>query len=147
MVWHLESQDGRPVARPNPVVAAGHSCQPLPPCRAALYPVRGQVSHVPTTAGFEPAQDRACYDGYLTPAHNGAHCIGASYGRNQTDLAYCADEQEQNRARLQARSCPSSAGLPRWDVSGAQARVGALRQPGSPAGRRARRPVGGAGGS
>jgi tRNA 5-methylaminomethyl-2-thiouridine biosynthesis bifunctional protein len=54
-----------------------------------------------------------CYDGYLTPAHNGAHCIGASYGRNQTDLAYRADEQDQNRARLQA-CVPSSAGPPRW---------------------------------
>ncbi|MGT4672605.1 bifunctional tRNA (5-methylaminomethyl-2-thiouridine)(34)-methyltransferase MnmD/FAD-dependent 5-carboxymethylaminomethyl-2-thiouridine(34) oxidoreductase MnmC [Aeromonas caviae] len=122
--WRVESQDGRAWQAPNLVVAAGHKLPALLPfAELPLYPVRGQVSHVPTTTGLSQLKTVLCYDGYLTPAHNGAHCIGASYGRNQTDLAYRADEQEQNRARLQA-CVPHQRWPAEVDVSGAQARVG-----------------------
>lgn len=122
--WRVESQDGRAWQAPNLVVAAGHKLPALLPfAELPLYPVRGQVSHVPTTAGLSQLKTVLCYDGYLTPAHNGAHCIGASYGRNQTDLAYRADEQEQNRARLQA-CLPDQTWPAEVDVSGNQARVG-----------------------
>ncbi len=122
--WRVESQDGRAWQAPNLVVAAGHKLPALLPfAELPLYPVRGQVSHVPTTARLNQLRTVLCYDGYLTPAHNGAHCIGASYGRNQTDLAYRADEQEQNRARLQA-CVPHQRWPAEVDVSGAQARVG-----------------------
>lgn len=122
--WHLESRDGRQWRAPNLVVAAGHQLPTLLPfAELPLYPVRGQVSHVPTTAGLSQLKTVLCYDGYLTPAHNGAHCIGASYGRNQTDLAYRTDEQDQNRARLQA-CVPQQRWPAEVDVSGAQARIG-----------------------
>lgn len=122
--WHLESRDGRQWRAPNLVVAAGHQLPALLPfAELPLYPVRGQVSHVPTTASLSQLKTVLCYDGYLTPAHNGAHCIGASYGRNQTDLAYRTDEQEQNRARLQA-CLPDQTWPAEVDVSGNQARVG-----------------------
>lgn len=122
--WHLESRDGRQWHAPNLVVAAGHQLPALLPfAELPLYPVRGQVNHVPTTAGLSQLKTVLCYDGYLTPAHNGVHCIGASYGRNQTDLAYRTDEQEQNRARLQA-CVPHQHWPAEVDVSGAQARTG-----------------------
>lgn len=122
--WHLESRDGRAWQAPNLVVAAGHQLPTLLPfAELPLYPVRGQVSHVPTTASLSQLKTVLCYDGYLTPAHNSAHCIGASYGRNQTDLAYRADEQDQNRARLQA-CVPQQRWPAEVDVSGAQARIG-----------------------
>lgn len=122
--WHLESRDGRQWHAPNLVVAAGHQLPTLLPfAELPLYPVRGQVSHVPTTASLSKLKTVLCYDGYLTPAHNGAHCIGASYGRNQTDLAYRTDEQEQNKARLQA-CVPQQRWPAEVDVSGAQARIG-----------------------
>lgn len=122
--WRVESRDGRQWHAPNLVVAAGHQLPTLLPfAELPLYPVRGQVSHVPTTAGLSQLKTVLCYDGYLTPAHNGAHCIGASYGRNQTDLAYRTDEQEQNKARLQA-CVPQQRWPAEVDVSGAQARIG-----------------------
>jgi len=122
--WRVESRDGRQWHAPNLVVAAGHQLPALLPfAELPLYPVRGQVSHVPTTAGLSQLKTVLCYDGYLTPAHNDHHCIGASYGRNQTDLAYRTDEQEQNRARLQA-CVPQQRWPAEVDVSGAQARIG-----------------------
>ena len=122
--WRVESQDGRHWQAPNLVVAAGHRLPALLPfAELPLYPVRGQVSHVPTTTSLSQLKTVLCYDGYLTPAHDGAHCIGASYGRNQTSLVFNAEEQAQNRARLQA-CLPAQAWPAEVDVSGAQARVG-----------------------
>ncbi|WP_429081321.1 bifunctional tRNA (5-methylaminomethyl-2-thiouridine)(34)-methyltransferase MnmD/FAD-dependent 5-carboxymethylaminomethyl-2-thiouridine(34) oxidoreductase MnmC [Aeromonas bivalvium] len=122
--WRVESQDGRHWQAPNLVVAAGHQLPALLPfAELPLYPVRGQVSHVPTTASLSQLKTVLCYDGYLTPAHDGAHCIGASYGRNQSSLAFNAEEQAQNRERLQA--CLQEQSWPaEVDVSGDQARVG-----------------------
>lgn len=122
--WQVESQDGRQWLAPNLVVAAGHQLPALIPfAELPLYPVRGQVSHVPTTARLSQLRTVLCYDGYLTPAHDGAHCIGASYGRNQSTLAYSAEEQAQNQARLQA-CLPDQSWPAEVDVSGKEARVG-----------------------
>jgi tRNA 5-methylaminomethyl-2-thiouridine biosynthesis bifunctional protein len=78
---------------------------------------------VPTTATLSRLKTVLCYDGYLTPAHNHQHCIGASYGRNQSSLEFRAEEQAQNQARLQA--CLSDQIWPsEVDVSGNEARVG-----------------------
>ena len=122
--WHIESQDGRRWKAPNLVVAAGHHLPALLPfAELPLYPVRGQVSHVPSTASLSLLKTVLCYDGYLTPAQGGAHCIGASYGRNQTDLAYRPEEQAQNRDRLLA-CLPGETWPNEVDVSGGEARVG-----------------------
>ncbi|PJG58393.1 hypothetical protein CUC53_12925, partial [Aeromonas cavernicola] len=83
----------------------------------------GQVSHIPTTTTLSQLNTVLCYDGYLTPPHHSQHCIGASYGRNQTSLAFSAEEQTHNQARLQA--CLPDQGWPsEVDVSANDARVG-----------------------
>ncbi|HDZ8895140.1 TPA: bifunctional tRNA (5-methylaminomethyl-2-thiouridine)(34)-methyltransferase MnmD/FAD-dependent 5-carboxymethylaminomethyl-2-thiouridine(34) oxidoreductase MnmC [Aeromonas dhakensis] len=122
--WQIESCDGRHWQSPTLVVAAGHQLPALIPfAELPLYPVRGQVSHVPTSASLSRLNTVLCYDGYLTPANEGQHCIGASYGRNQTELAFRAEEQTQNQARLQA-CLPQQRWPAEVDVSGNQARVG-----------------------
>ncbi|MEZ6939719.1 bifunctional tRNA (5-methylaminomethyl-2-thiouridine)(34)-methyltransferase MnmD/FAD-dependent 5-carboxymethylaminomethyl-2-thiouridine(34) oxidoreductase MnmC [Aeromonas sp. S12(2024)] len=122
--WHIESQDGRHWQAPNLVVAAGHQLPALLPfAELPLYPVRGQVSHVPTSASLRQLKTVLCYDGYLTPMHNDQHCIGASYSRNQSSLEFRAEEQIQNQVRLQA-CLPEQAWPAEVDVSGNEARVG-----------------------
>lgn len=122
--WQLESRDGRRWQAPNLVVAAGHKLPALIPfAELPLYPVRGQVSHVPTSTSLSRLNTVLCYDGYLTPVHKDHHCIGASYGRNQTDLGFRAEEQLQNQARLQA-CLPQQSWPGEVDVSGNEARVG-----------------------
>lgn len=122
--WQVESCDGRRWQSPTLVVAAGHQLPALIPfAELPLYPVRGQVSHVPTSASLSRLNTVLCYDGYLTPANEGQHCIGASYGRNQTELEFRAEEQTQNQARLQA-CLPQQRWPAEVDVSGNQARVG-----------------------
>ncbi|WP_042027349.1 FAD-dependent 5-carboxymethylaminomethyl-2-thiouridine(34) oxidoreductase MnmC, partial [Aeromonas enteropelogenes] len=122
--WQVMSHDGRHWQAPNLVVAAGHQLPALLPfAELPLYPVRGQVSHIPTSPALGQLKTVLCYDGYLTPPHNAHHCIGASYGRNQTSLEFRADEQAQNRTRLQA-CLPGQPWPDEVDVSGNEARVG-----------------------
>ncbi|WP_421238331.1 bifunctional tRNA (5-methylaminomethyl-2-thiouridine)(34)-methyltransferase MnmD/FAD-dependent 5-carboxymethylaminomethyl-2-thiouridine(34) oxidoreductase MnmC [Aeromonas enteropelogenes] len=122
--WQVMGHDGRHWQAPNLVVAAGHQLPTLLPfAELPLYPVRGQVSHIPTTASLSQLKTVLCYDGYLTPAHNAHHCIGASYGRNQTSLEFRTDEQVQNRTRLQA-CLPGQPWPDEVDVSGNEVRVG-----------------------
>ncbi|HHQ4725930.1 TPA: FAD-dependent 5-carboxymethylaminomethyl-2-thiouridine(34) oxidoreductase MnmC, partial [Aeromonas veronii] len=122
--WQVESQDGRHWQAPNLVVAAGHKLPSLLPfTELPLYPVRGQVSHVPTSASLSRLNTVLCYDGYLTPMHNDQHCIGASYGRNQSSLEFRAEEQIQNQVRLQA-CLPEQTWPAEVDVSRNEARVG-----------------------
>ncbi|WP_199252039.1 bifunctional tRNA (5-methylaminomethyl-2-thiouridine)(34)-methyltransferase MnmD/FAD-dependent 5-carboxymethylaminomethyl-2-thiouridine(34) oxidoreductase MnmC [Aeromonas veronii] len=122
--WQVESQDGRHWQAPNLVVAAGHQLPSLLPfAELPLYPVRGQVSHVPTSASLRQLNTVLCYDGYLTPMHNDQHCIGASYGRNQSSLEFRAEEQILNQVRLQA-CLPEQSWPSEVDVSGNEARVG-----------------------
>ncbi len=76
--WALLDAEGRLLAQaPVLVLANGTGARPLAP-HLPLTPVRGQVSHVP--AGRLPPLDHAlCREGYLTPAVDGIHCLGASY--------------------------------------------------------------------
>lgn len=122
--WQVMGHDGRHWQAPNLVVAAGHQLPTLLPfAELPLYPVRGQVSHIPTSPALGQLKTVLCYDGYLTPAHNAHHCIGASYGRNQTSLEFRTDEQVQNRTRLQA-CLPGQPWPDEIDVGGNEARVG-----------------------
>ncbi|MGY3926643.1 bifunctional tRNA (5-methylaminomethyl-2-thiouridine)(34)-methyltransferase MnmD/FAD-dependent 5-carboxymethylaminomethyl-2-thiouridine(34) oxidoreductase MnmC [Aeromonas simiae] len=121
--WIAEGSAGRWQA-PNLVIAAGHRLPELLPfAELPIYLVRGQVSHARSNPELAPLKQVLCYDGYLTPAHAGRHCIGASYGRNQTDLTYRAEEQADNRERLIA-CLPDQIWPQRVDLSDGDARVG-----------------------
>lgn len=90
-----------------------------------MYPVAGQVSHIPTTPGLSQLRQVLCYDGYLTPQNpnNQQHCIGASYHRGQTDTGFSAVDQQQNRQRL-INCLPQIKWVQEVDVSANKARSG-----------------------
>jgi len=63
-----------------------------------ITPVRGQVSHLP--AGSLPKLvHAACCEGYLTPAVDDVHCLGASYAKD-FDTQPRAEEHAENLLRL-----------------------------------------------
>ncbi|WP_025236183.1 bifunctional tRNA (5-methylaminomethyl-2-thiouridine)(34)-methyltransferase MnmD/FAD-dependent 5-carboxymethylaminomethyl-2-thiouridine(34) oxidoreductase MnmC [Mannheimia sp. USDA-ARS-USMARC-1261] len=67
-----------------------------------LYPVRGQVSQIPTTMQLQKLKCVVCYDGYLTPmAKSGTHCIGASHIRDNAETRFSETEHLENIAKLQ----------------------------------------------
>ncbi|MEN0614238.1 bifunctional tRNA (5-methylaminomethyl-2-thiouridine)(34)-methyltransferase MnmD/FAD-dependent 5-carboxymethylaminomethyl-2-thiouridine(34) oxidoreductase MnmC [Klebsiella indica] len=97
--WQLNQRQYHEIV----VLANGHQVTRfVQTAHLPMYPVAGQVSHIPTTAGLSQLRQVLCYDGYLTPQnpHNQQHCIGASYHRGETNTDFSPEDQRQNRQRL-----------------------------------------------
>ncbi len=124
--WVLNFAHGGAAHNATVVLANGHRLlqwpitAPLP-----LTNVRGQVSHIPAVAALAPLKQVLCYDGYLTPASPGfqTHCLGASARRDDDNLEYRPQEQQQNRDRLLA-CLPNQPWTLSVDIDAAQARCG-----------------------
>jgi tRNA 5-methylaminomethyl-2-thiouridine biosynthesis bifunctional protein len=85
-----------------------------------ITPVRGQVSHL--AEGSLPKLKYAiCSEGYLTPAINGVHCLGASYLKDRFDHTPSQEEHRDNLQRL-AGMLPATAEA--LDVAKLDGRVG-----------------------
>ncbi|UPW16982.1 bifunctional tRNA (5-methylaminomethyl-2-thiouridine)(34)-methyltransferase MnmD/FAD-dependent 5-carboxymethylaminomethyl-2-thiouridine(34) oxidoreductase MnmC [Agarivorans sp. TSD2052] len=77
----------------NVVFCQSHSLLELEQAKhLPLTPVRGQVSHIDSNPKIGALTKVLCYEGYLTPASQQQHCIGASYVRN--GVSKIMDEQE-----------------------------------------------------
>ncbi|WP_107851896.1 bifunctional tRNA (5-methylaminomethyl-2-thiouridine)(34)-methyltransferase MnmD/FAD-dependent 5-carboxymethylaminomethyl-2-thiouridine(34) oxidoreductase MnmC [Oceanimonas marisflavi] len=101
--WQVQTENGDTFTADNVVLANGHALAELSQTEAlALYPVRGQVNHQPTTPALEGLKTVVCYEGYLTPAWQGLHCVGASYDRRDAGLDYRNTDEADNLAKLQA---------------------------------------------
>ncbi|MFC3396236.1 bifunctional tRNA (5-methylaminomethyl-2-thiouridine)(34)-methyltransferase MnmD/FAD-dependent 5-carboxymethylaminomethyl-2-thiouridine(34) oxidoreductase MnmC [Brenneria rubrifaciens] len=124
--WTLTLGEGQQATHAALILANGHQLSDWPQTRRLpCYPVRGQVSHIPTTPALQRLQQVLCYDGYLTPVspRHQEHCIGASYRRGDTGNDYREAEQQENCQRL--LSCLPAAGwTAQIDVSGRKARQG-----------------------
>ena len=51
-----------------------------------LTSVRGQITSMKTNNGIGKLSTVICHKGYLTPAHNNIHCIGATFDKNSFDI-------------------------------------------------------------
>ena len=88
-----------------------------------ISPFRGQVSHVPAQFQLSQLATVLCANGYLTPSHEGLHCLGASYVKEPKHLDFCPLEQQENLAKMH-ESYPNQPWLEDIDMSGNNARVG-----------------------
>jgi tRNA 5-methylaminomethyl-2-thiouridine biosynthesis bifunctional protein len=97
--WQLLDAAGTCVAAaPVVILATGAAARLGPAAGLPIVPVRGQVSHLP--AGSIPKLTHAaCHEGYLTPALNGLHCLGASYVK-QANTELRVSEHAENLRRL-----------------------------------------------
>ncbi|XAL99895.1 FAD-dependent 5-carboxymethylaminomethyl-2-thiouridine(34) oxidoreductase MnmC [Phycisphaeraceae bacterium D3-23] len=91
--WCAAVSDGDALRRPVVIVASAMDALQLGPTRHLdLIPVRGQASLVPSA--FDERGDLArlrrviCGAGYLTPAADGLHTMGASFVLNDTNAAW-----------------------------------------------------------
>ena len=123
--WQITTAENKTFNHEVVVLANGHKLtdfeqtQKLP-----LYPVRGQVSQIPTSANLLKLKTVLCYDGYLTPADKAkaSHCIGASHVRDNATREFSLTEQQENQQKIQ-QNIPED-----WtkevDTSGNLARIG-----------------------
>ncbi|MBF0785728.1 bifunctional tRNA (5-methylaminomethyl-2-thiouridine)(34)-methyltransferase MnmD/FAD-dependent 5-carboxymethylaminomethyl-2-thiouridine(34) oxidoreductase MnmC [Muribacter muris] len=110
-VEHLEHKgerwqwqhNGQTFSHAAVVLANGHLLTAFPQAEGIpLYPVRGQVSQLPSNATLAKLKCVVCYDGYLTPiSAQGTHCLGASHLRDNADNTFNLAEHQQNFAKIQ----------------------------------------------
>ena len=123
--WQITTAENETFCHEVVVLANGHKLtefeqtQKLP-----LYPVRGQVSQIPTSENLLKLKTVLCYDGYLIPADQAktSHCIGASHVRDNATREFSLTEQQENQQKIQ-QNIPEE-----WtkevDTSGNLARIG-----------------------
>ena len=123
--WQITTAENETFCHEVVVLANGHKLtefeqtQKLP-----LYPVRGQVSQIPTSENLLKLKTVLCYDGYLTPVDQAktSHCIGASHVRDNATREFSLTEQQENQQKIQ-QNIPED-----WtkevDTSGNLARIG-----------------------
>ncbi|MGO5000128.1 bifunctional tRNA (5-methylaminomethyl-2-thiouridine)(34)-methyltransferase MnmD/FAD-dependent 5-carboxymethylaminomethyl-2-thiouridine(34) oxidoreductase MnmC [Oceanisphaera sp. W20_SRM_FM3] len=98
--WQLTTSTGQVVAD-NVCLANSHDVLSLPQTQdLALSVARGQVNYQASSPSLSALKTVVCYQGYLTPAWQGLHCIGASYGRDQVDLTYQTQDEQENLQKL-----------------------------------------------
>ncbi|MFQ6370532.1 FAD-dependent 5-carboxymethylaminomethyl-2-thiouridine(34) oxidoreductase MnmC [Shewanella sp. YIC-542] len=83
---------------------------------------RGQVSEVPTQPSLAGIKTVLCNKGYLTPAWQQVHCLGASYVKDGDARHYSETEQQDNLSKIQ-QSYPDAT-WPQYIAIGSRARVG-----------------------
>jgi len=62
--------------------------------------VRGQISYVPATPASQQLQHAINYDGYLNPARDGFHCIGATFNPKDKDPQQREQDHHKNLQQL-----------------------------------------------
>lgn len=103
--WHLKGDDQSWVAD-NVILTNGHQATQFAAASTLpMSPVRGQVNYQPTAPSLSPLKTVVCYEGYLTPAWQGLHCIGASYDHNDADVEYREQDEQDNQHKL-SRALP-----------------------------------------
>lgn len=122
--WYLLSQDQRFGPFSQLVLANGAQLTQFSASESLqISPFRGQVSHVPAQFQLSQLATVLCANGYLTPSHQGLHCLGASYVKAAANLHLCPQEQLENLGKMQ-QSYPNQAWVDDIDISANSARVG-----------------------
>ena len=97
--WQLALADGTRMHTPLVVLATAFD-QGLGSMRLAMGRARGQLSMLPERDG-RALHKVVCRDGYITPAVNGLHVVGATVQHDDDDGAARRSDDEQNFERLQ----------------------------------------------
>ena len=123
--WQITTAENKTFCHEVVVLANGHKLTDFEQTqKIPLYPVRGQVSQIPTSENLLKLKTVLCYDGYLTPVDQAkvSHCIGASHVRDNATREFSLTEQQENQQKIQ-QNIPEE-----WtkevDTSGNLARIG-----------------------
>jgi tRNA 5-methylaminomethyl-2-thiouridine biosynthesis bifunctional protein len=93
-------------------------CEALP-----LSAARGQVTHIPTNPEIKPLRITLCHEGYLTPANNQQHCMGATFKRHDLNQDFSPQEQRDNKDKLE-KCIPGQAWTEQIKIDHQDAHVG-----------------------
>ena len=96
--WRLQLSDGGQIDAARVVLADAFGA--LSPAPLAVDKARGQLSSLAAREGYE-VRMIVCRDGYITPAVNGVHTIGATMQYDDEDASARISDDEENFQRLE----------------------------------------------
>lgn len=107
-IWEVQNQEGQTIAIGDTVVVttAWQAAETLALDFLPLQPIRGQTTQLESEGELAHMRCTVCHDGYTPPARAGQHCIGATYGLNETTTEEREEDHQQNLAQL-ASNVPS----------------------------------------
>jgi tRNA 5-methylaminomethyl-2-thiouridine biosynthesis bifunctional protein len=77
-----------------------------------LRPIRGQVTELPTCDSLSALRTVICHEGYIAPARDGQHCIGATFDLGDEEADTRPDDHLRNLAQLREALPVLAAALP-----------------------------------
>jgi len=121
--WEAHWAQGS-LSAPFVVLALGPHCNGVP--AAAWLPlraIRGQVTELPGCSALDQLATVLCHEGYLPPACEGHHCIGATYAVDDADPALRPQDHRRNLDALAAALPALASQLDAIDCSALAGRV------------------------
>jgi tRNA 5-methylaminomethyl-2-thiouridine biosynthesis bifunctional protein len=90
------------------IAATGTQVAAMPQLKwLPVQTVRGQITQLPATHTRDALRAVLCHEGYIAPARDGSHSIGATFDINALDPAPRTQDHRENLARL-------AAAVPSW---------------------------------
>lgn len=110
--WHLlDEHDSQIHQSPAVVIACAESARRFDQClRLPSKAIRGQISLAAATSESQHLQTIMCGDGYIAPAHDGRHCLGASFNLTLQTTHNRWEEHHSNLGQIR-RLAPALAEL------------------------------------
>lgn len=104
--WQALDAQGQILAKaPIVVVAAATDSLNFPQLAGLpLKRIRGQITRLPATSTSQRLKTVLCAEGYIAPALEGEHTLGASFALHAQDLNLSTEEHQSNLALLEAIS-------------------------------------------
>lgn len=95
-LWSIKSAEQPSITASTLVLTLGHQTnQLLTGQRLPITGIRGQVSYI-EQAALAPLKTVLCHKGYLTPAWQGLHAVGATFDRSRSDEAIFDQDNDDN---------------------------------------------------
>jgi tRNA 5-methylaminomethyl-2-thiouridine biosynthesis bifunctional protein len=107
--WHAIDNAGVAVARAaSAVIATGTGSTAMAQTRwLPLRTIRGQTTDLAATACTKQLRAVLCHEGYIAPAREGVHCVGASFNLDSMEKSNNRDDHRDNLNKL-------SSAVPSW---------------------------------
>ncbi|WP_150303487.1 bifunctional tRNA (5-methylaminomethyl-2-thiouridine)(34)-methyltransferase MnmD/FAD-dependent 5-carboxymethylaminomethyl-2-thiouridine(34) oxidoreductase MnmC [Pseudomonas saliphila] len=111
--WQALTETGEILAQAEVAVicAAADSQRFSPSAHLPLKRIRGQITHLPATEQSRTLSTVLCSEGYVSPARQDEHHLGASFRFDRLDTEPSAEENQSNLALLQSLSPALAADL------------------------------------
>jgi tRNA 5-methylaminomethyl-2-thiouridine biosynthesis bifunctional protein len=100
--WQLTSNAGKTFNADAVIIANSRDAQSFSQtANLPLKTIRGQITLLPSNSQLAPLQTVLCHEGYLTPAIDQLHSLGATFDNNDCSTELRSDDHRRNLTSLQ----------------------------------------------